>query len=75
MARLLLLSGNGAAILGVLICALAGLFRLSGNHYLPGGVEAFSAFTFGTGLMVFACLAKLELLYCRCLPGTDGVDS
>ncbi|WP_421862438.1 hypothetical protein [Motiliproteus sp.] len=71
MARLLLLGGNTAAILGILICVLAGLFRLLGHYYLPGGIEVISAFTLGTGLMVFACLAKLELIYCRCQPGSD----
>lgn len=62
MQQLMVLSGNVAAILGVLSCTLAALFRLTGNYYVPGGVEAMSAFNLGVGLMVYGCLVKVELL-------------
>ena len=58
-------SSNAAAILGVLCCALAASARLVGIFYLVGGVEAITVFVLGTGLMVYACLCKLELLLQR----------
>ena len=44
---------------GILLCIAAGLTRLSGDYYLAG-YAATTIFSVGTGLMVFACLAKLE---------------
>ena len=61
MHQLLRLTGSIAGIVGVLLCAVAGLARISGNYYL-GGYETTAIFTAGTGIMVFACLVKLELL-------------
>ena len=61
MQQLLTLTGSIAAIFGLLLCAIAGLARLSGLYHLAG-YEATTIFTVGTGLMVFACLAKLEAL-------------
>ena len=65
MQQLIRLSGNVAAVLGVLCCAVAVLSRLSGSYYVPGGVEAMSVFSLGVGMMVFACLAKLEQILHR----------
>ncbi len=62
MKHFILWSGNAAAILGVVCCVLAAVGRLMGNFYLFGGVEAITVFVLGTGLMVYACLCKLELL-------------
>ena len=59
------LAGNAAGILGIVVCLLAGIVRLTGSYNLmeiPVGL----AFESGVGLMVFACLAKLHLL-----PKTD----
>lgn len=65
MQQLIRWSANAAAVLGMLCCAVAALSRLSGSWYVLGGPEATSVFTLGIGLMVFACLGKLELLLQR----------
>jgi type IV secretory pathway VirB2 component (pilin) len=59
MQQLLNYTGNLAGGLGVLLCIAAGLTRLTGTFYLAG-YEATTIFSVGTGLMVFACLLKLE---------------
>jgi len=51
--------GNTAGALGVLVCAVAGVFRLSGSFYVFG-YEAQTLFIGGIALMVMACLAKLH---------------
>jgi hypothetical protein len=61
MQQLLYLGGSVAAILGICLCTMAGLARVSGLYYLAG-FEATSIFTAGIGMMVFACLVKLEAL-------------
>jgi type IV secretory pathway VirB2 component (pilin) len=53
--------GNGAAIVGVLLCLMAGLARVAGAFYL-GGFELMTLFMGGMALMLAACLAKLHLL-------------
>jgi len=55
------ISGNIAAILGLLICATSGLFRLVGEFYVFG-FEAMTLFSGGIALLIAACLAKIELL-------------
>lgn len=61
MQRLLRWSATVTAVLGVLCCAVAALSRLSGAYRVFGGPEVISVFMLGIGLMVFACLATLEL--------------
>jgi type IV secretory pathway VirB2 component (pilin) len=61
MQQLLTLSGHIAAVLGILLCAAAGLARLSGSYHLAG-YEATTLFMVGIGVMVFACVVKLEAL-------------
>ncbi len=61
MLPILSLAGTLAGILGALLCALAGAVRLSGSFYL-WGFEATTFFSVGTGLMVLACLLRLEQL-------------
>ena len=61
MQQLLRLTGSVAGVLGVLICAISGLARVSGIYYLAG-YEATAIFMAGTGVMVFACLVKLEVM-------------
>jgi hypothetical protein len=52
--------GNAAGILGVLMCIGTVVMRLGGTYVIAGfGVE--SGFEVGVGLMVFACLAKLQV--------------
>jgi len=64
MQQLLTLTGSIAAVFGILLCAIAGLARLSGLYHLAG-YEATTIFTVGTGIMVFACQVKLEALLTR----------
>ena len=61
MQQLLKLAGSVAGVVGVLLCAIAGLARVSGLYYLAG-FEATAIFMVGTGIMVFACLIRLEQL-------------
>ncbi len=61
MNKLFNVLASASGLLGVLICAAAGLARLSGSFYL-GGYAATTLFMVGIGLMVFACLLKLEAL-------------
>lgn len=64
MERLILLAGNLLAVIGLLMCLGAGVVRLSGHFHLYG-YSAMTIFVAGTGLIVMACLAKLELLLLR----------
>ena len=59
MDNMLGIVGNIAGALGVLVCAVAGIFRLSGSFYVFG-YEAQTLFVGGIALMVMACLAKLH---------------
>ena len=61
MYQLLNYSGSAAGAFGALLCAISGLNRFMGSYYL-GGFESTTLFSVGTGLMVFACLIKLEIL-------------
>ena len=61
MKHLLESGGNAAALLGVLLCLVAGGARIAGASYLMG-FELMTLFTGGMGLMLTACLAKLHLL-------------
>ena len=56
--------GNAAAILGLLICLVAGLVRATGSYHV-GAYGAMTLFNVGIGLMVAACLAKLHLIQPR----------
>ena len=53
--------GQAAGLVGVLICLIAGLARLTGVYHVAA-FQATTLFMVGVGLMVFACLVKLELL-------------
>lgn len=61
MHQLLSISGNIAGYGGALLCLAAGSARVMG-HYVVGGYESTTLFSVGTGLMIYACLTKLELL-------------
>ena len=52
---------NIVAIVGILVCALAGASRLHGM-YTIFGFEAMTLFVGGTALMVFATLMKLHII-------------
>ena len=47
--------------LGTLICAIAGASRVAGSYYVLG-FQSTTLFNVGVGLMVFACMIKLEEL-------------
>lgn len=49
------------AAVGVLVCVVSGLNRVIGSSFV-GDFEAMTLFAVGVGLMVLACLIKLELL-------------
>lgn len=61
MGNLLGIVGNSAALLGILICLVAGVSRLLGDFYLfQFGLG--TLFMGGIALMVMGCLAKLQQL-------------
>ena len=61
MQQLFTLTGSIAAVFGMLLCAVSGLVRISGLYYLAG-YQSTTIFMVGIGVMVFACLVKLEVL-------------
>ena len=61
MGKILGLVGNLAAIAGILLAFGAGLARVLGL-YLVSGYTTMTLFQVGTGLMVLACLCKLETM-------------
>lgn len=52
---------NIATILGILLCVVAGIARVSGSYYFLG-YESMTIFLAGAGIMLVACLAKLYQL-------------
>lgn len=64
MERMMTLVGNISALAGILLCAGAGGARMLG-YYLASGYTTMTLFQVGTGLMVLACLCKLESLLIR----------
>ncbi len=59
MEKLIEVIGNIAGILGIAVCLITGIMRLSG-HAIVFGFEAITLFIGGIALMVMACLAKLQ---------------
>jgi len=59
MSNNLQLIGSLAGVTGALVCAVSGLARIGGMYYLLG-FQSTTVFNAGIGLMVFACLLKLE---------------
>ena len=64
MEKLTALLGNIAAIGGVLACLVAGGARVLGN-YQVFEYSTIALFQAGVGLMVLACLCKLQVLSAR----------
>ena len=60
MQKLIQTVGDIAAILGITICLVTGVMRLSGQAVVFG-FEAITLFIGGIALMVMACLAKLQV--------------
>ncbi len=65
MQKILGLTGSIAGIVGALLCLIAGLARLGGGAYYLAGYETTTLFEVGAGLMVFACLTRLEEMRSR----------
>lgn len=59
--QILTIAGNAAAILGIVLCGVTGLARLTGTFFLAG-MELGTLFLGGIALMVLACLVKLHVL-------------
>ena len=64
MNKNLVILGTLAGIVGALLCMVTGVARVAGYSYVLG-YESTTLFILGTGLMVFACLLKLEELAAR----------
>ena len=64
MERMITLVGNLSALAGILLCTGAGIARVFGL-YLLSGYTSMTLFQVGTGLMVLACLCKLQSLLMR----------
>ena len=61
MRQVLNRAGSAAGVAGIMVCAVSGAVRVSGGFYLAG-FESTTIFTAGMGLMLLACLLKLESL-------------
>ena len=64
MGDVLRLVGNVSAIVGILLSFGAGFARVLGL-YLISGYTTMTLFQVGTGLMVLACLCKLQVMQDR----------
>ena len=64
MNQILTWAGHVGGALGSLLCLVAGLARISGSFYVAD-YAATTLFLVGVGLMVFACMVKLEVLLRR----------
>ena len=53
--------GSIVGVIGTLICLSAGLVRMAGGHWFFG-YETFTIFIGGIGVMLMACLAKLQAI-------------
>jgi len=58
MNKLIATAGLGVGVLGVILTAISGIWRVTGHYHLAG-FEAMTLFVGGMGLMLMACLAKL----------------
>ena len=61
MVKTLEILGSAVGIIGILICLGAGAVRVTGGHWFFG-FEAFTLFIGGLGVMMMACLAKLQAI-------------
>jgi len=64
MVKMLGLLGNVSAVIGILLAFGSGVARVFG-FYLVSGYTTMTLFQVGTGLMVLACLCKLETMQRR----------
>jgi hypothetical protein len=61
MGKTLEILGSVVGVIGILVCLISGLARVSGSHWLFG-FETLTLFIGGVGVMMAACLAKLQAL-------------
>ena len=64
MNKNLVLLGTIGGVIGAIVCFLAGLARVAGYYYMLG-YQSTTVFNVGVGLMVFACLVKIEEIAAR----------
>ena len=62
MNKVIEIVGNISGVSGILACVVSGAYRLVGQHTVSNQILSESLFILGIGLMVLACLAKLQLL-------------
>jgi type IV secretory pathway VirB2 component (pilin) len=65
MEKVIEVLGKIAGVLGILTCIVSGTFRLFGEYNVLNQISVEALFMLGVGLMVAACLAKLQLLSSR----------
>lgn len=58
MNALMLVTGRGVGLLGLVLCAIAVIGRLAGNHWI-GGFQAVTLLFAGVAAMVAACFLLL----------------
>jgi len=61
MNKMIAYFGNAVGLAGLVLTVAAGVGRATGHYYFAG-FEMLTLFSGGVGLMVMACLAKLQLL-------------
>ena len=54
-------AGDATAVLGILVCVVAGVARLAGSYHV-WNFQAVTLLNVGIALMIMACLAKLHIL-------------
>jgi len=65
MEKVIEVLGNIAGVLGILTCIVSGTFKIFGEYKVLNQITVEALFILGIGLMVAACLAKLQLLSSR----------
>lgn len=61
MNKNIVFAGTATGVAGSVICGISGLARVAGYYYVLG-FQSTTLFNVGVGLMVFACMIKLEEL-------------
>ena len=64
MERAIMVIGNLAALLGILLCGGAAITRLLGSYH-TFGYASITLFQAGTGLLVLACFCTLQRILMR----------
>ena len=59
--QILAFASNVSAVLGIAVCAITGIARVTGYSFFYG-YDLMTLFIVGVALMVFAILAKVEMM-------------